>query len=147
MAALAIAKLSLILRTDEVSGLCMNVMTFQVTRASKQASNRRRRREANELMKSENKRNQLQVGQSPGCLSRSELYGFAITFHVRQWSSKHGPKQRPETQHKTEHLSPYWTTPHCTYCDHLSDHTCRDYLSSAQRLISQSRHSNNRTFL
>jgi hypothetical protein len=59
MGALAIAKLSLILKRDEVSGLyTKNDMAVQETRAS----NRRRRREANDF-RSENKRDQLQVGQ------------------------------------------------------------------------------------
>jgi hypothetical protein len=62
MGALAIAKLSPILRRDEVSGLCTSYMSFQGTGSN----NRRRRREANKVMMSEDKRDQLQVGQYPG---------------------------------------------------------------------------------
>jgi hypothetical protein len=108
MIALAIAKLSLIMRMDEVSGLSMKDM---------------RRREATELMKSENKRDQLQVGQHPAFLlfrsSLAESFSNLLYDRCRCkfgfGNGQNGPKQSHETEHKTEHyLPPYWTTPHYT---------------------------------
>jgi hypothetical protein len=80
MSAVAIAKLSLILRRNEVSGL------VQVTRARNKYWQATNEVEANELMKSENKRDQLQVGQTPDFhfrLSRgSELFEFVTNLNV-----------------------------------------------------------------